>query len=288
MKTENINIKVFQQLIENSSDFLMNSVEILRENGNRGFDYRIFSDWDGYKFKAAFLSISTAIELLLKSIIAKKDWTFIFEKPAKAKSEDLMSGVFYSVGFDKCVSVLSNKCNYMIEKRYEDRIEFIRTNRNKLVHYNNSEIERNYIELVSKGIDVYLDLYKDFLESFDIRNRFADVDFTLIKIEKYVQIRNESIKFRLNKARRPESNHFSSCSNCGLDTIIFKDDENIQCLFCNRVEHIEDAAKFMDQDGLECPICNKKTMINMWNIENEKKSILNCINCNYIDRNTNS
>jgi len=283
MKTENINIEVSQQLIENSSDFLMNSVEILRENNNRGFDSRIFSSWDGYKLKAAFLSISTAIELLLKSIIAQKDWTLIFADQAKAKFENIKTGDFNSIGFDKCVSVIKNKCNCKIEERNAIQVELIRTTRNKLMHYQYPEIEKCCIELISKGIDVYLNLYAELVESFDIMNRFVDVDFTLVKIEKYVQIRKESLKYRLEKATRPESIHFSSCANCGLDTIIFKDNENIQCLFCNKVEHIEDAARLMDQDGLACPICNKKTMIYMQNIENKKMIILNCINCNHIE-----
>ena len=133
---------------------------------------------------------------------------------------------------------------------------------------------------------MYLEIYRDFVESINIPNSQIDIDYSLVDIKKYVHVRLQSIQYRLISANRPKSIHFSSCPRCSLDTIIFKNEDYIQCLFCNYKNHIEEEALIGNQDGLRCPVCNKETMIYISDIANDKETILNCINCNYKEKST--
>lgn len=282
IEEDKIKTAIYCQLIQNSEDFLISAATALKDNNNKGLNGRIFSGWDGHNLKSAFLSCTTAIELLLKAIIFHHDWRLIFEKPRDANINSINTGEFNSIRLSKCTSLINKTCIFQIEQRFVKKIEFIGKERNKLVHCKNDDFENNSIEFISKGIDVYLEIYNDFITSIGMPNNLSEIDFSLIKIDKYVQIRVRSIQYRLINMRRPESVLLNMCPQCGIDSLVFKNEDYVHCLFCHYLMHIEEIS-FTGAKGLKCPKCGKETMHDISNSFDNKKSHLNCINCNYIE-----
>lgn len=277
-----IKTTIFCQLIQNSEDFLNSAATVLKNNADKGFNSRIFSGWDGHNLKSAFLSCATAIELLLKAIIFHHDWRLIFEKPRDANINSINTGEFNSIHLSKCTSLINTTCIFQIEQRYVSQIDFIRKERNKLVHCKNDDFENDAIEFISKGIDVYLEIYNDFITSIGMPNNLAEIDFSLIKIDKYVQIRLISMQYRLKKMRRPESVLLHKCPQCDINSLVFKNEDYVHCLFCNYLMHIEEIFS-TGANGLKCPKCGKETMRYISISSDNKKTHLNCMNCNYIE-----
>jgi hypothetical protein len=283
MNNYKYNNQVFLNLIENSNDFLLNAVDILKTNKNQGYGFPIFNCWDGFYMKIAFLSISTAIELLLKSIIAHNNWRVIFKDESNASMNSIKTGNFESIDFANCASKLKSEFGIKICSREKRIIDKLRKERNKLMHYCNDEINQNYIMLISLGINVYQNIYFKFVASFDVKNRIDAIDYSLIEIPEYVKIRKESLLL-INNLCKPQSSFFNICKQCNLEnTIVFMDDKNYtQCLYCKYVEHIEESATFLGKRGDLCPICNRNTVL----LINEQdgtvvRSLFNCINCNH-------
>lgn len=86
------------------------------------------------KIHSAILDLFTGTELILKAVLVRKHWSFIFEELTRANLDDLESGEFKSVSFAAAVTRLENLCNITFPAYQKDLIEKLRRRRNRLVH----------------------------------------------------------------------------------------------------------------------------------------------------------
>jgi hypothetical protein len=87
-----------------------------------------------YPIKQVIINLSNCMELLIKFRLLEEHWGFIFEDINKAKENNLDSGDFISVGFNRGIERLGNICNIDIDKYFLFSKELYKF-RNKLVHY---------------------------------------------------------------------------------------------------------------------------------------------------------
>ncbi len=255
------NIKVYLQLIENSHDFISIAVSILKENNNQGFLPRFFSDFDSYKLKTALISSATAIELLLKSLIAYQDWKKIFKTHEEANYSKIQTGEFISIESSQCVKILKNDFEFKLSSRITKRIKKIGRLRNKLIHFNLPDSEIDYIQTISLGIDTYQEVYKALIEKIDTKNRIEDIGISLIEIKKYVELRKETLKLYLDDKKRPATNFYKTCHTCNLDTLFFTNDGFVKCAYCNEKSDITEHCSLLSSEVIDCPSCNNASMI---------------------------
>lgn len=280
------NIKVYQQLIENSHDFISIAISILKDNNNLGFLPRFFSDFESSKLKTALISSSTAIELLLKSLIAYKDWKKIFKTHEDANYSKIQSGEFISIEYSQCVRILKNDFEIKLSSRITKRIKKIGRLRNRLIHFDLPDSEIDYIQTISLGVDTYQEIYIALIQKIDIKNRIEDIGISLIEIKKYVELRKETLKPNLVDKKRPATNFYKTCRTCNLDTLFFTDDEFVQCAYCNEKSDITEHCSLLSSEVIDCPSCNKTSMIYTQDEIPPHVKIYYCILCNNKIRHT--
>lgn len=276
-----LNIRVSSNLLENSFDFLFAGVNILKRNDE---DYCF---WKKPKeIKAALLSITTAIELLLKAKIASVDWVQIFNEPSQAEQSKILSGEFFSLKFESCFKRLKSISSIEFDKKTIDDIEQIRKIRNRITHYHSDTDGRELLGLTATGLDIFIEFYrkhiiKDFCEGYD---RTAEIDGELKSIKDYVQIRLKTLReSNMNKVK-PVTFHFSECGVCLQDVFILKDDQTVLCTFCGNEEDIKESAmaysNFQEQIRL-CPKCTRESMAALHQSVAEEEEAWQCIICGY-------
>jgi hypothetical protein len=105
MDSENfkMNIRTSTNILNNSFDLLYPTIEIFKR-----FDGKMFSISDDKELKAALITTTTCVELLLKSKIASIDWAQLFQTQTKSDKNRLLNGDFFSVKFEDCLSRIEN------------------------------------------------------------------------------------------------------------------------------------------------------------------------------------
>lgn len=280
------NFRCSADILNNAFDFLENSCTLLSK----------FSGWHKYishsDLKAALISATTSVELILKAKVASFDWRQIFHNPAEADFSKLATGGFKSVGFEKCLERLEDLMKTPLPDNIKSKVENVRKTRNKLIHYHFATNPESFAVLISNGIDAFIEFYRlyvkdDFCEEKD---RTKKLEEELFKVDEYIRTRLETIKPKLAGQKRPQTYFFSECSFCLQDVFVFKDNRTVLCLFCEQEEDVEEDALIRSEirDTTKvCPNCNLKTMIAVHKISSEEEQPWECILCgNYVHRPT--
>ena len=132
MDSENfkMNIRTSSNILNNSFDLLYPTIEIFKR-----FDGKMFSIADDKELKAALITTTTCVELLLKSKIASIDWTQLFQTQNKADKNKLINGNFYSVKFEDCLDRIESISPIRFNEKTKTDIDRIRQIRNKITHF---------------------------------------------------------------------------------------------------------------------------------------------------------
>jgi len=199
---DSLSFGVSINLLDSAFHLLQHPFELLKEK--RSWTYR--KDLEEYELITAFLSIATAIELLMKSKIAGKNWTLLFNNPNKASRDSLINADFQSVNFENCVKRIEDNYQIILDQRIKSRVETIRTVRNKITHFFHSIKKDEIINLIAFGLDIYIEFYRSYIKDqmFDASDRTEGFEIELSAIHQFVESRELS---RQNRRRENSDNY---------------------------------------------------------------------------------
>ena len=138
-------------LLENAIDFLLSSTEYAQKQRNpRAWKYSL-------------IHLASSQELLLKTILEKEHWSLLFESVDKATLEAFQVGDFKSVSFDVLLQRLNNVSRIRIAAQDAKYLRDIQDMRNRLLHFAADLNLHQVRSIVARGINIFLDLYKEHL-----------------------------------------------------------------------------------------------------------------------------
>lgn len=262
LDANSLSFGVSENLLDSAFHFVQHPFELLKEK--KSWQYRI--DPEEYELTTAFLSIATAIELLMKSKLAAKNWSLLFSNPNKASRDSLINADFQSLNFENCVKRIEDNYQIIFDQRIKSRLETIRTVRNKVTHYFHSIGKDDLINLIAFGLDIYIEFYRSYIKKqmVDENDRTEGFEIDLATIHQFVQSRIESAKQREGKYRHLHDDLNSECQQCWTDNLIITENSEIKCLYCGDILDIEKYAEEWadpDTEVSACDVCKKKTVI---------------------------
>ena len=229
-----LSFRVGVNLVNTSESILQFPFELLK-NERKGWGRN--RDICEYELFAAFQSVVTAIELLLKAKIALMDYSLLFNNKNKISRIDLINGDFGSVKLSRCVGIIENAYGEPVSCKIKDRIESMRIIRNEITHYYadiSSEMFLNYIAI---GLDIYIEIYRNSVKelTYDSYDRTEGFEEELSDFNEFVKIRVESCR---------ESNGLGGyaipgnpeCPICYTWNLVVLENENKKCMFCGYVD----------------------------------------------------
>jgi len=254
-------------LFENGLDFIDNSLD------------QILNLKDHHKLKYSILHLSAGIELILKEILRKEHWSFIFEDINKANNKALESGDFMSVSFETIIKRLENIAGVEIPKESMSLIRDIRSRRNKIEHFileENKEAVKSVVSKVLHSVFEIIDEYIDFDSSSPkAREIFEELKAKSLKFKEYTDVRCENIAPKIECLKK-DGVQMITCPECFQKA--FPLTEDYTCLFCGYTDAFENVLdayveKVMNiyifieiKDGgespiHECPECGSESFI---------------------------
>lgn len=246
------------KLLDNAFSFIESAIVVLKRFETDSYSY------DNNELRSAILSAATGVEVILKAKIAAQDWRELFQFIHKADRNKLLSGEFYSVKLEDCISRIEKLYSFQITLHYKGELDRIRQIRNKLVHFYYDFDRNEFMTLVATCIDIFIEFYKEFIEAefYEEYDRTSKIDNTLKYVEEYVSIRLKSAGKRLEVSVRPLTYHLSECGSCGQDTYVIRDNKEICCLFCGLSYMIEEKAEEWSENrqNKKCSHCHVKSM----------------------------
>jgi hypothetical protein len=260
-------------LVENAEDFLLEAVRHCKASTSR--------DW-----KYATLHLWSALELLLKAILEKEHWTFLFEEVDEASREKLQAGNFQSVRPDTALKRLQSIVDVEIEPKDFKYLTKLRDLRNRLMHFSVRLNVEQAKSLVARGINTFLSLQQQYLHDTPDRTLEYEVNLALQEFQKYVDARLRSLQQELRTSERPHD-WFTACPICAQETLVAEDEKAV-CLFCGEECLFEDlAAERSETPSGLCPECEGRTLALL--LLNNDEGRLVCVRCGFEaerDRNT--
>jgi len=282
MDNENLkmNIRTSSNILNNSFDLLYPTIEIFKR-----FDGKFFSSVDDRELKAALITVTTSIELLLKSKIASIDWKQLFQSYAKADKNKLESGDFFSVKLEDCLTRIESISKIRFSDKTKSDIDKIRKIRNKITHYHIESNSDEFVSLISVGLDIFIEFYRNYIfnDFCEDKDRTSKIDNELKKIKKYVGIRILTLNEKFKESERPKTFYFCECSNCLQDAFIILNKNVVKCIFCGQEDDIKWVAEFhsnFNENTKVCPKCEFHSMSAIHSSEVEDEA-WDCIICGH-------
>ncbi len=270
-----LSFKTALNLLDNAFKFVEPAISTLKKFETHSYSYV------EKELQTAILSVTTGVELILKAKIAAKDWRELFQNPNKSDRRKFLSGEFYSLRLEDCISRIEILYKVQINQNHKTEFDQIRQIRNKLIHFYLDVDRLECITLIATCIDIFIEFYRDFIitELFEEYDRTAKIDNTLKYVQEYVRIRLKSINKKLDSSVRPLTYHLSECGNCEQDTYIIKDNKEIKCLFCGFTRRIEEIAKEWSENRQtkRCPTCDLESLFLNYNGDDSWE----CFLCGY-------
>lgn len=254
---------ICNNLLDSAFDILQHPFELLR-NERRG--YGRGQNIEEFELLAAFLSTVTAIELLLKSMIAVKSWKLLFSNQKKVSRDALLKGEFRSVNFDNCIDIIESHHGVSIDDRIKNRLEEIRVIRNKITHYYLDFTQDQILNWIAFGLDIFIEVYRSYLknEVYDDSDRTEGFEEDLSDIHQFVAARIESGKIREGNVYQLDNDLNHECQKCWTENLALTKSYEIKCLYCGHDIDVEVYAAYHAADNTEittCKNCQKKTVI---------------------------
>lgn len=253
---------IANNILDSAFQLLQYPFELLREKDS--WTYK--KEYEEYELIIAFVSIATAIELLMKSKIALKKWSLLFKNPEKATRDSVINADFKSINFETCVKLIEGEYHILLDNRLKSRLDVIRTTRNKITHFYHSISKSEITNLIAFGLDIYIDFYRQYIRGdvYDDSDRTEDFEVELASIHEFVESRIESSKKREGPIRQSDKDLNPECQKCWTCNLVITKNGEVKCLYCGAIIDVELYAEDWadpDTEITECDICKKRTMI---------------------------
>ena len=214
--------KVKFDLLENGLDFITEAVVAINTTANNK------------KLKYSIIHLCSGIELIFKEILRNKDWKLLFQEPNEAKLEQLQSGDFESVKFNKLIARLECECKVKFQDDDKKLLDELRIKRNKIEHFKMDEKVSAIKSICSKTLNLlipFIDQNIDISKVSPAEKKYIhNLPKELAKFNSFVSIRNQLIQSRVDK-KIADGITLLRCPNCLQKTLF--NDTHLKCLFCN-------------------------------------------------------
>jgi len=262
--------KLSLSLIENSFDYLDNSIIYAKATENRAWKY-------------ALLNLASAIELMMKAVLEQEHWSLLFEDIKKANKDSLAQGNIKSVNFETAIERIKSIVGVSFSPTDEKYIEKIRQQRNRITHFSVELHIEEVKSVVAKGIGIFIKLYKQIETADIVEDKLHDINIELMGFQKYVKLRLAEIEKEISDMERPSI--FLTCPSCLQETIVIdKKYDELSCKFCGEVFSYKDMASFAS-DGYfgPCPECSNGALAYLSNVSILGEYI--CTKCGFTGEN---
>lgn len=132
--------KVKFDLLENGLDFITEAIIEINKSSNHK------------RLKYSIIHLCSGIELIFKEVLRNQDWRLLFQELKDANPDNLESGDFESVKFNKLVPRLETECKIKFSDDDKKLIEELRIKRNKIEHFKINEKVSIIKNLCSKSL----------------------------------------------------------------------------------------------------------------------------------------
>lgn len=235
--------KLTLSLIENSFDYLENSIKYSKGTENRTWKY-------------ALLNLASAIELMMKALLEQEHWSLLFEDIKKANKDILAQGDFKSANFETAIERIKSIVGISFSTTEEKYIEKIRQKRNRITHFSVELHIEEVKSIVAKGIGIFIKLYKQIDTTENVEDKLHYINTELLGFQKYVNLHLAEIEKEISGMERPCI--FLTCPSCLQETIVIDTKfDKLSCKFCGEGFTYKDMAIFAS-DGYfgPCPECS--------------------------------
>jgi len=213
---------ICNNLLDSAFNILQHPFELLK-NERKGYGRR--QNLEEFELLSSFLSTVTAIELLMKSMIAVKNWKHLFSNQKKVSRDALISGEFRSINFENCVDAIESSHGVSIDDRIKNRVEAIRVIRNKITHYYLDFSEDEILNHIAFGLDIFIEVYRSYLKAqvFDENDRTEGFEEDLSDIHQFVTARIESARIREGNVYQLSKDLNEECQKCWTANLVLHD-----------------------------------------------------------------
>lgn len=256
--------KLTLSLMEDAHDFILSAAGYARKK-------------DRMSWKYAVLNLACGLELILKARLEKEHWSLIFANVNKAAKEKIKQGDFVSVDMETAIDRLKNISEVSLSLKTQNDLKAIRKIRNKIMHFAVNVNVRELRALVAKGINIFIEFYKENFE-FEADDSFIyDLSQALVEFDEFVSSRLEALKDVLETENRPTIRQ--ECSQCLQDALVINDDI-VKCLFCGHESSKRELAESVAESPVEvCPECGEETFVLV--LYNNEEGDWICISCGF-------
>jgi predicted RNA-binding Zn-ribbon protein involved in translation (DUF1610 family) len=262
--------KLTLSLIDNSFDYLENSIKHSKDKENSAWKY-------------ALLNLASAIELMMKAVLEQEHWSLLFEDIKKANRETLAQGDIKSVSFETAIERIESIVGIIFSPTDEKYIEKIRQKRNRITHFSVELHIEEVKSIVAQGIDIFIKLYKQIDTAENVEDKLHYINTELLGFQEYVKMRLAEIEKEISGMERPDV--FLTCPSCLQETIVIdKKCDELLCKFCGAGFSYKDMASFAS-DGYfgPCPKCSNGALAYLSNVSKLGEYI--CTKCGFTSEN---
>lgn len=258
--------KLTLSLIDNSFDYLENSIKYSKAEENRAWKY-------------ALLNLASAIELMMKGVLEKEHWSLLFEDIKKANKDALAKGDIKSVNFETAIERIKSIVGVSFSITDEKYLEKIRQTRNRITHFSVELHIEEVKSIVAKGIGVFIKLYKQIETAENVEDKLYYINTELLGFQKYVKIRLAEIDKEISGMERPDI--FLTCPSCLQETIVIdKKYDELSCKFCGAGFTYKDMASFASNGySGPCPECRNGALAYLSDVGEHGEYI--CTKCSF-------
>ncbi len=254
---------VVSSLLQNSLDYFLTAAENARKDDVRSL-------------KNSVLHAAASVELALKARLCMEHWSLIFEDVDKANEAALHSGDFKSADPQTVIDRLKKIAHVPLPEDDLSHLDGLRRMRNKVLHFAAPVNKEQASSLVAKCFSFLEDLWsfelRDALEEFAIYMVKDEITEHLRQINRYVEVRLEAVKGRLDQAE-----YLLSCPVCQQRTVRLGVGSP-DCAFCGFPIDAVTLAGDIAARGVEvCPECGEKTLA--LDLQTDEGGYLICTSC---------
>lgn len=228
-------------LIENGLDFIHRSLEYLERmnEANRQIEIKGESPEDKRNIKYAILHLSSGVELILKGILLKNHWTYVFSNMNQAEKVKFDSGDFSSVDMETIIERLKTLCEINIKEKEKKDLMRLRNFRNKIEHFNFNINKMHANKIIQKNIEIIIEIilnyYGDSEFIDDETELFNKIKILLKDSENYIETYKSAILNNIISLNLETNRTF--CPECGEEFLIihFGSDgcsDKVKCFLC--------------------------------------------------------
>lgn len=256
-------------LLDNARAFLESAVEYARQDRQE-------------QWRFALLHLTTALELLLKAVLATENHKYLVAGKAQISHRQFDEGDFRTVGIDDCIERIGRMGRLSLNHPQRMTIKTLQHLRNRVVHYTNPSNSNELKAAVGAGLNLFIEINNAEFRDEDPygAKTMSQLVVELHNYDDFVKDRLASLSEQLRSSTRPRTCHTDECSHCLQDATVI-DGDHVRCLFCGYAMTVQGYAELIsdDRSAEKCPGCGRQAVAkHQWK---DREATYECFCCGY-------